>query len=326
MQYTVITRNQKIMATVAEYARQFLIEAANPGAITASVVAAQKILEGAIKLNELVCETGCALADAKLSHKYSCDEMVSAIDSARKFIHSVEDFAEWSHSADRIKKVMSGLEAGNFEPFHSFMETLSKHLANTKGCLELFETNFNRAREQVYGAAKDVEHIASKANSRKTTVKGVGWTSSLVMAVGGIAGAGLAWLYPPAGVAIWFVKLKIAGGLALAITGAAAAVATRSQANEIQTTENQLEKVRVMLESLSSSASSLHADVSEVETLLKRCTNTMEVAREADKHTGNGYISDLVRALERFENQSHTVHKEASTASDALKKSQTKSA
>ncbi|XP_062503749.1 uncharacterized protein LOC134180581 [Corticium candelabrum] len=285
------------MEKAAQCAGILIKEAASPEALALVAKYAENFLEGVMKLNESIDETRHALADAKMTSKYSWDIVYTAVEWALDFINVVEQFASWGHSADRIERVKSALKAGDFNAIDSFMDTLDTHVEQTSKRFDMFQKNADRATERTYNAAKDAEKEATKANSRKRVVQGVGGTASSLLLAGSITGTFLTVLFPPAG--ILFVGAAVGAGVA-ATGGVATAVGTGIAAANIKKTARRMTELAQMLNDLSTSAGFLLANVKEVETWLHQCLNTMAVTRTAYAYAKKGYTPDTIDAVERF--------------------------
>ncbi|XP_062509558.1 uncharacterized protein LOC134185709 [Corticium candelabrum] len=304
------------MEKAAQFAGILLKGAASPEALVAKY--AEKFLDGAIKLNEFIDEARNAWADSKEIGNYSWDAVRSAVECALDFINVVKQFASWGHSADRIERVKSALKAGDFKAIDSFMDTLDTHVEQTNERYKLFQKNADKAIEETYNAAKDVEKKATKAKSRKRIVRGVGGTASSLLLAGGITGTVLTVLFPPAGIPL-LVVAAVGTGIA-ATGGVATAVGTGIAAANIKKTAKQMTELARMLNDLSTSAGCLLENVQEAKTWLHQCLNTMAVTRTAYEHAKKGYTPDTIDAVERFRMESQTLHSAASVAGDVLTK------
>ena len=271
--------------------------------------------EGAKTVAEWGDETRRALVEAKVSHISCWDTFYSAIASAVEFASAVEEFADWSRSAETIEKVKRGLRNNDFIPFTSLMGTVKKCLEHTNTAFESYQIDAKAAKDKVLDEVNKAEMqiVKSKSSKRKWSLGG--GILSATCAVGGVAGLVLSAVCPPAGVPL-VVAAFAASGTATA-SGVAVAVGTGITAVKFAKEIKKLETLAEKLDELSSSCSSLTRAMTELDKV-NSAQRAVEVVQEAHKFAEGGYNDDLIRAVERIKPVTTELYNAARSAKDVL--------
>ena len=298
-----------------KFAETFRKEAPDLNAFDILKKCDQCILEIIKKLIAFADEAKNSMTKAKMSRKFCWDTVDIAIDLAQDFLCAVEQYADWGSSEERMKRVKSTVEAGDFRAFESFMDTLTTHLRQIEEVYDSSSKAAQEAKAQACTAAENVEKEANKTKSNRKFVQGVGGTASGILIGGGVSGIIATAVFQPA---VGVVAAALAGSGAAVSGGVAAAVVTGLYAEELRKAAKQLETVGELLEDLSSTAATLVTIVRRLNIGVKQTARTMEVACTAVRHAKNGYPDDLLDAVERFHKESGALRVKVCNANDEL--------
>ncbi|XP_062515873.1 uncharacterized protein LOC134191287 [Corticium candelabrum] len=304
-----------------KFAKTFLKEALDLNVSDTLKKCAQLILEIIKKLIGFADEAKNSTTKAKMPRKCCWDTVDIARDLAQDLACTVMQYADWGSSEERIMRVKSAVEAGDFRAFESFMDTLTTHLRQIKEIYESSSEAAQEAKTQACTAAENVEKEANKAKSERKFVQGVGGTASGLLIGGGVAGIIATAVFPPAGGA---VAAALACSGAAASGGVATAVVTGLYAEELRKTAKQLETVGELLEYLSNTAATLFTIVRRLNSWVKKSARTMEIACTAARHAENGYPYDLIDAVELFHDQSGALRVDVCKANNELQQIKTR--
>ncbi|XP_062513995.1 uncharacterized protein LOC134189660 [Corticium candelabrum] len=274
----------------------------------------KNFLEAAKAVAEWGDETRRALVEAKVSHISCWDTVQSAIASAVEFASAVEEFADWSRSAETIEKVKRGIRNNDFIPFTSLMGMVKDKLEDTNTAFESYQIDANAAKVKVLDEVKKagMEIVKSKRSKRKWMGGGI---LSTVCAVGGVTGIVLSAVCPPPGVPLTVAAFTASG--TVTASGVAAAVGTGIRAATFAKEIKKFETLAEKLDEMSSSCSSLTKAIRELLDV-KSAQRAVKGAHKAREFAQGGYNDDLIRAVERIKPVTAKLYNAARCAKDVL--------
>ncbi|XP_062522424.1 uncharacterized protein LOC134197164 [Corticium candelabrum] len=267
-----------------------------------------KLFEKAQKLKYSADEISCDLADTKFLNTISWDDVYAATVSAEDFTSSIEELTDWGKKAEgKIERAKEDFTKGNFKALKSQIEILKTQVSQVTKCLHEFQRKADKAKQNTYKAAKNLETKLLEAKQSKWQVDAAGLGTVLV-AVGSIVDL------------LFTGWLPLVGDIVAAVAAGACTTYIYYTSASMTDTVRRLTKFGEELDDLSKTTWSVLAYVTKLESHLNKTVRSVEVAETAYEYASQNNIGDVVDAVKRIRETSTALKAQVSPAVTKLKK------